>query len=202
MITFLVLIFTLSLDTFVAALSYEASNIKIPIISNIIISFICSFVLALSLIFGNVIGEYINDNILKFVSFLILFSIGIFKIFDEKLKMYIRNISFKKRSLSKIKMIIKIYSDYEKADADNSKRLSAVEAISLALALSLDGFSAGIAFNTTYFLIFNVFVLSLVINMLIILFSKFVSHFTYNINIDFSRISGMVFIILGILKIF
>jgi len=98
------------------------------------------------------------------------------KIFDEKLKMYIRNISFKKSSLSKIKMIIKIYSDYEKADADNSKRLSAVEAISLALALSLDGFSAGIAFNTTYFLIFNVFVLSLVIIS---------STFLYNLNAIF-----------------
>ena len=202
MITFLVLIFTLSVDTFVAALSYEIGNIKIPILSNIIISFICSFVLALSLIFGSIIGEYVNDSILKLISFSILFSIGIFKIFDEKLKKYIRKIKFKKNNFSKIKMIIKIYSDYEMADIDNSKKLSALEAISLAFALSIDGLSAGIAFTASSLLIFQVFVISLFVNIVFILFSKIISHFTCDINVDFSRISGMIFIVLGILRIF
>lgn len=45
MFIYLSLILALSLDTFMAALSYETNKIKIPISSNLIISFICALVL-------------------------------------------------------------------------------------------------------------------------------------------------------------
>lgn len=202
MITFLVLIFTLSLDTFIAALSYETNNIKIPIMSNIIISFICSLFLIISLAFGNLLGCFINDKILKFISFLILFLIGLFKIFDNELKKYIKKIKFKKNNFSKIKMIVKIYSDYEKADVDNSKKLSSLEAIFLALALSIDGLSAGLAFTTSIFYLLIIFIVSFFTNMFLILFSKIASHFTLKAKIDFSMFSGLVFIIIGFFRLF
>ena len=43
MITYLTLILALSLDTFMAALSYETSKIKIPFKSNLVISLFYHF---------------------------------------------------------------------------------------------------------------------------------------------------------------
>ncbi len=88
--TYFFLILALSLDTFTLALSYEADKIQIPLSSNLIISFICSFVLMLSLFLGGFIQNIISPHILKVIAFIILFSIGLFKIFDNRIKNFIK----------------------------------------------------------------------------------------------------------------
>ena len=68
MAIYLSLILALSLDTFMAALSYEANKIKIPISSNFIISLICALFLFISLLLGNVLNLFIPEFILKWFS--------------------------------------------------------------------------------------------------------------------------------------
>ena len=203
MITFLILILALSLDTFMAALSYETDKIKIPISSNFVISFICSLVLIISLSLGSLLDNFISHDVLKWISFSILFFIGSFKIFDSQIKKYIQKQKFKTRkmyfSVCNLKFILQIYSDYPTADQDKSKTLSIVEAISLSLALSIDGLSAGLAFQTDYNMIFIVFITCLVVNIVFILLAKLIGYFTR--NLDLSLISGLIFIFLAFLRL-
>ena len=205
MITYLMLILALSLDTFMASLSYEANKIKIPLSSNFVISLICTLMLIISLVFGNILNSIIPHYILKWISFFILFGIGAFKIFDSRIKHYIQKQDFKSKkvnfSFCNLKFILQIYSDYPKADQDNSKTLSIVEAISLSLALSIDGLSAGLAYHAALSDIFMVFILGLTINMLFIFLSKLISYFTRKTDFDFSLIGGFIFIVLAFLRI-
>ena len=204
MIIYLSLILALSLDTFMAALSYEANKIKIPISSNLIISFICALVLFISLLLGNVLSIFIPDFILVFISFVILFSIGLFKIFDNRIKKFIKKRNFKSKSINfsfcNLKFILQIYSDYAYADMDKSKSLSPIEAISLAFALSIDGLSAGLAFNTDIILGLFIFIICFGINVLFILFAKGFNSL-FNSKIDFSLLGGFIFIILALCKL-
>ncbi|MCI9585750.1 MAG: hypothetical protein HFH45_03860 [Bacilli bacterium] len=198
------LIFALSLDTFMAALSYESNKIKIPISSNLIISFICSLFLFISLLLGNFLGTFIPDVILKWISFFILFFIGFIKVFDNRIKNFIKKRNFKGKSINfsfcNLRFILQIYSDYSCADMDKSKSLSPIEAIFLALALSIDGLSAGIAFNTSFILGLFIFLSCFIMNFGFILLSKLFNHFMNN-KLDFSLLGGFIFIILAFCRL-
>lgn len=198
------LIFALSLDTFMAALSYESNKIKIPISSNLIISFICSLFLFISLLLGNFFGTFIPDVILKWISFFILFFIGFIKVFDNRIKNFIKKRNFKGKSINfsfcNLRFILQIYSDYSCADVDKSKSLSPIEAICLALALSIDGLSAGIAFNTSFILGLFIFLSCFIMNFGFILLSKLFNHFMNN-KLDFSLLGGFIFIILAFCRL-
>ena len=195
MLIYVSLIFALSVDTFIAALSYEGSKIEIPFSSNLIISLICSLSLIISLIVGNFIDEIISTFVLKLFSFFVLFLIGIFKIFDTYSRKNItKKINFSFRNLN---FVIEIYNDYKKADFDNSKKLSKIEAIYLSLALSIDSLGAGMAFQTNYILFIPIFILCFFVNVISIFSSKIIKK----INIDFSLIGGIIFIVLAFLKI-
>jgi len=205
MAIYLSLILALSLDTFMAALSYEANKIKIPISSNFIISLICALFLFISLLLGNVLNLFIPEFILKWFSFIILFGIGLFKIFDNRIKKFIKKRDFKSKSINfsfcNLKFILQIYSDYSYADMDKSKSLSPTEAISLALALSIDGLSAGLAFNTDIIFGLLIFIVCLTVNVLFILLAKAFNNLFNNSKIDFSLLGGFIFIILAICRL-
>lgn len=205
MAIYLSLILALSLDTFMAALSYEANKIKIPISSNFIISLICALFLFISLLLGNVLNLFIPEFILKWFSFIILFGIGLFKIFDNRIKKFIKKRDFKSKSINfsfcNLKFILQIYSDYSYADMDKSKSLSPTEAISLALALSIDGLSAGLAFNTDIIFGLLIFIVCLTVNILFILLAKAFNNLFNNSKIDFSLLGGFIFIILAICRL-
>ncbi len=202
---YLTLILALSLDTFMASLTYEISKIRIPLKSNLIISFVCSTILIISLFLGNSLSLVIPNAVLKWISFFILFFIGILKIFESQVKKLIKKNSFKSKKINfsfcNLKFILQIYSDYAKADYDKSKNLSAIEAFSLALALSIDGLSAGLAFNTASEYFLAIFLTSLIINIALIFLAKFLKFIIKNIKFDFSLLGGLIFVVLAFFRL-
>ena len=64
-----------------------------------------------------------------------------------------------------LNFVLTVYADAEKADADQSKTLSAGEALTLALALSVDGFAAGFGWGLTHINYIELILLSLVSNL-------------------------------------
>lgn len=108
---------SLSVDSFVAAFSYGAARIKIPFSSVGIISLTSSLITGISMLIGSFVKEYIPDGFTSFLSFGILFLLGILKLSD---------------SCSPVN-----------ADKDHSQSISPKEALSLSAALSLDGCAAG-----------------------------------------------------------
>lgn len=144
----LLLVSALSLDAFAAAFGYGAGKIKIPFLSTVIVSLICSAFLAAALFAGKAVSGFLSDTARTAICFSMLLLIGLIKLSDSLIKNYIRrhkpiDKSFKFRFLS-LKFILNVYADPETADADSSKTLSAGEAAALAVALSLDGITAGL----------------------------------------------------------
>ena len=73
MLEILLLVLSVSLDSFIASISYGSSKIKIPLISALIVDIISSSMLGISLVFGSFLQNYISINIAKLFSFIILF---------------------------------------------------------------------------------------------------------------------------------
>ncbi len=195
---YLILILALSLDTFMASLSYSVSNIKIPISSNTIICFICSITIGISFILGNLLSTIIPSSVLKWISFSILFLIGFYKIFENFIK---KRIKKKKLKLSLSGIILEIYLDYSKADLDSSKKLSNIEAFFLAIALSIDGLASGLAFQTSPNTILILCIFCFILNFIVIILSGIIGKIISNFKFDFASLSGIAFIILAFFKL-
>ena len=143
----LVLTAAISADAFAACFGYGTAKIKLPHLSVGVINLVCTGVLGLALLAGAAIRPFLPDWLTVFLSFSILFTIGIIKLLDSLTKSFIRRRSGMNKELRfsvfSFKLILTIYADPDKADIDRSRVISPAEAFSLALALSLDGFAAG-----------------------------------------------------------
>ena len=53
----ILLVSALSMDAFVASFAYGTDRIRIPFISNVVISFVCTCILSIALLFGSFINS-------------------------------------------------------------------------------------------------------------------------------------------------
>lgn len=202
----ILLVTALCLDTFAASFSYTINNTKIPFQSMTVISMICTAVLTCSLGISSAVKLIIPANITGFICFLLLFSIGFIKCFESFIKSWIsasrKNLKHFKLKLFDINFVLMVYMDNMKADIDNSKLLSPKEAVYLALALSFDGFAAGIGYGLTDINYLEIIILAFVSNMIaIILGSVSGKHLRNCTDIDFSWLGGVILILLAFAKL-
>lgn len=203
----ILLVTALSLDAFVASFAYGTNKIRIPFLSTVIISAICSTILAISLLIGSIITHYIDSSITIAISFVIMFLLGLIKLFDCVIKALIRkNKEFSKEykfSLFNLKFILNIYADPEKADIDKSRILSSMESISLATALSLDGAIAGFGSGLSNVNLIETIILSFLIGVFFIMIGyRLGNKIVKKISFDISWISGLLLIVLAFIKLF
>lgn len=201
----LLFVIALSVDAFVACFAYGTNRIKIPIRSIVIIGFLCSAILAISLFAGNLVRQSIPETATSIICFLILFILGIIKLFDSSIKAVIR----KRKSIDKkmsfsffhLTFILNIYANPEQADCDCSRYLSSTEAVSLAIALSLDGLAAGFGAALAEINLLQVISLSFLFGILAIISGSAIGNLiAKKVQIDLSWISGVLLIILAFLK--
>ena len=76
----LILVISLSIDTFVCSFVYGFDGIKIKKKIVIFISLLCSIFLLLSMTIGLIFKFYINYDVTRIISFSILFIMGIIKV--------------------------------------------------------------------------------------------------------------------------
>lgn len=140
--------FALSLDAFVAAFSYGACKIKIPLASVLVMDAICSLSIGAALLAGTFLKGFIPRQATTAICFVLLFLLGMTKLLDGITKSLIQkhgaissNIKF---SFCNFRFVLSLYANPECADTDHSKTISPREAVSLAIALSLDGLAAGL----------------------------------------------------------
>lgn len=115
------LVTALSIDAFAAGFAYGVSRTKIPLSSLCILTSISSLILSFSLLAGNLLTGLLTPGQTCDISFVILLLLGITKLFDHS-----------------------CCDQADKADKDQNKLLSPVEAVSLGFALSIDSAAAGI----------------------------------------------------------
>lgn len=145
----LLLVTALSTDALVAGFAYGSQRISIPLRCTACISFLCSLALAVSLLAGTLLRPFIPPNAADNICFILLAGLGIAKLFDSSIKRCIRRQKPLRRCISfsamHLRFILTVYADPEKADLDGSRSLSIGEALTVGIALSLDGLAAGLS---------------------------------------------------------
>ena len=201
-----VLVSALAIDAFACSFGYGVSKIKIPFKSVMVINAVCTTLLAIGLFLGVTINHFLPEEAAGWLAFVILFGLGIFKIFDSLIKRAIRknngvNKNFK-FSFFNLAFIFTVYADPEEADVDHSKDLSPREAMPLAIAVGLDGLSVGIGIGITMINPLLILGLSLFTDIIaVILGAYFGNKLARKINWDLSWLAGAVLIIIAILEI-
>ena len=201
----LILAVALSLDALVASFAYGSQKMKISIGATLVIGLICGALLGFTLFLGERMGGFLPVWLAGLISFVILFGLGTLRIFDSWLKNYIRKrgsggeIKF---SAFRLTFILQIYADPETADTDGSRVLSPGEALSLGLALSLDGIAAGLGAGLLGAPpLLSAGIASLLTVAAIIAGGKLGGRLAQALTRDVSWISGGLLILLAVLQI-
>lgn len=192
----------LSTDALIASLAYGSNKIRIPFLSALIIALICTGVLGVSLLIGALLRPYLPIMLLKVVSFLILFLLGVTRLMDNIIKSLINKNSRLSReikfTLFDLKFILNIYADPKEADIDRSKTLSPKEAFSLAIALSIDSLTAGIGAALGNVNILSVISVSLLFSLLAVKSGEFIGcKICKKLPFQLSWLSGILLICLA-----
>jgi putative sporulation protein YtaF len=196
----------LSTDALIASFAYGSNKIKIPMISVQVISFLCTVVLGVSLLLGTFLKAYIPGSVLHLVSFGILFILGVIKLLDNLIKSAIdKHTTINKQiefSLLNLKFILNIYANPYEADVDHSKILSPREALSLALALSIDSLVAGVGAALANVSILAVILSSLILSTLAVKSGEMLGHkLSDKVPFGLSWLSGAILISLAFIRL-
>lgn len=199
------LVLSLCIDALVASFAYGTNKIKIPFISGIIITVISTLFLMLSITLGTLVKNFIPESLTSYICFGILFALGFSRLFEGLLKGFLNkkakstgNIELK---LFDFKLILNVYADATLADLDHSKILSSKEALYLGIALALDSLIIGLGAALTTINLVQVICFSLIFNSLALIIGAHIGkEFTKKVDIDISWLSGLILIILALLK--
>lgn len=196
----------LSVDALLASFAYGSRSIRIPVRSLLLISFICSGVLGLTLLLGSQMAGFFNAGVAAWLSFGILFVLGVIRIFDSWLKSWLRRCGTSggkiKLRMFRLKFILQVYIEPEAADADGSRTLSIGEATALAIALSLDAMAAGLGIGLSGAEVLPVTVIKFFMTIAaVFLGCKLGGRLATKTNKDLSWLSGGLLILLAVLQI-
>ena len=207
MLESLLLVLSLCVDALVASFAYGANKIKIPVISSMILTFISTLFLMISIAAGSFIHGFISETVAQTICFSILFILGFLRIFEGLLKNFLNKKSLSSHNIEvtvfSFKLVLNVYADATVADLDHSKSLSTKEALYLGIALSLDSLIIGFGAALAPISFLEVTFLSIIFNFIAIATGAFIgSKCAEKLDIDLSWISGMILIILALLKVF
>lgn len=196
----------LSTDALIASFAYGSNKIKIPFISIQIISFICTAILGISLFLGTFLKPYIPAELLKIVSFIILLLLGITKLLDNIIKTIIKKYTvFRKEikfSMLNLNFILNIYANPKEADIDHSNTLSPGEALSLAIALSIDSLASGVGAALGNVNIPVTIAASLILSMIAVKSGEIIGYkLSDKVPFQLSWLGGMLLIIVACMRL-
>lgn len=196
----------LSIDVFIASVSYGSQGIKVPFVSVMVISGVCSAVLTLSVGLGRLLSPFVTPAAAGGICFAILFVMGFLRVFDTALKAWIKRSKGKVRkvrfSAFKLHFLLEVYAEPEIADLDSGGVLSAGEAALLAAAMSLDGGAAGLGAGAGNAPVALTGVLSFVLGVVAVWLGMHLGRMiARKIPFDLSPAGGILLIVLAFLKL-
>lgn len=202
----ILLVLILSLDSFLTSIAYGSNKIKIPFSSITIINIVCTFFLSISLFLGSQIRKILPGNIAIIISFVLLFLMGLYYLFEGLIKSHVEKKSTKseiKLRLFNIWIIIDIYLDETKADFNKSKKLDSIEAIALATTLSIDSLAIGFGSSLAYINGIYILCLSFLFGILSVWSGQLIGRkLIEKTKLNLSWLAGVILIILAFLKLF
>lgn len=201
----LLLILALSADLLTASMVYGAGHIGISLGLTILISGLGSAILGTALFIGRFLGDYFPETLLAVGSGVILIALGTYKTVDFRIrrwrKEYVKPQKNLMLSLGDLRIILNIYGDPLSADEDDSRTLSVGEAILLTIAMSLDGFAAGVGYSMNDVSVGAVITAFFLASLISIRLGHFLGCRVVKEK-DYSWIGGVLLIFLGFFGIF
>lgn len=194
------LLLSLSIDFLIAGVTLALSNIKVPKKAIIFLSIINTSFLIISIIIGSIIIKYLNSYLIFLIPSFIFIILGIEKILEAIIKK-LQSKKYQLRIFNTL-FILQIYNNPNKIDLDKSKTLSIKELIILSLSLSMDNFVIVIGLSISSYSILFILISNLIISYLLFYLAN-----RYFINFSKSKdngtlISGIIFLIIGIYRLF
>lgn len=206
MIESILLVALLCVDSFVVSFGYGTNNIKLPFKSVGIITTVCAFILGLSLFLGTIISRVLSPNTTTIICFAILFIIGSLRLFESLLKIYLKKKCINSSKYTFNVFDVKFHIDMSVAEEclDNKKTrvVESKEALSIAIACSLDGMAIGFGAALVGVNYIQVIILSLILNALILVIGSFLGRkVNERVNLNLSWISGLLLVFLAFMKL-
>ncbi|OPZ71498.1 MAG: manganese efflux pump MntP [Firmicutes bacterium ADurb.Bin456] len=143
----------LNIDSFVAGMAYGARQIKIPLLSLLIISLISVAAISVSMTGGKMLLPYIPEVVAHRAGGILLLLIGIWVLFQTRRAEQTGKEEDRENGVTRLirihirplGLVIQILKEPVRADQDSSGAISPREAILLGTALAMDAFAAGFA---------------------------------------------------------
>lgn len=192
-----------TLDSLTAGLTYGTRKVRIQPLSYLILICIPALFITAANQLGTLLACLLPPQVLPWISFLLLFLLGISKIIES----LIRRLAAKHPSLTRnwgckikqINIIFTIYLSPEYANVEDLQILSAKEALLLSLALSLDSILVGMAFTTDAVSWVFLFLLAVLFNLLFFLIGYLAGHVLCHLfHVDLSWLSGLLLLLLAL----
>ena len=192
-----------TLDSLTAGLTYGTRKVRIQPLSYLILICIPALFITAANQLGTLLACLLPPQVLPWISFLLLFLLGISKIIES----LIRRLAAKHPSLTRnwgckikqINIIFTIYLSPEYANGEDLQILSAKEALLLSLALSLDSILVGMAFTTDAVSWVFLFLLAVLFNLLFFLIGYLAGHILCHLfHVDLSWLSGLLLLLLAL----
>lgn len=173
------LVLALCADTFTACFVYGADRVKIPFVSAAIITLLSTGFLAVSLLAGRLLIPVLPGRLHAYLCAGILFFLGLCKLTAHPTKDMAR-----------------------KANQEEPERLSPREAFFLGISLSLDSVAAGLGTGLAQGPVPFLLLLSLGLGFFSVMAGSFLGKLASSlIRVDFSRIGGILLILLALTKL-
>ncbi|MEN8076463.1 sporulation membrane protein YtaF [Clostridioides difficile] len=198
----ILLAFSASLDSLIIGIAYGIKNIKIKLFINIIIASIVTLGTFLSMVLGAILINFLPIYICNYIGATLLIIVGLWMTFDYFKEQ--RNLNKKNNDLIESLNYEEILYNNKTADADGSGNIELKEAISLALALSINNFALGIGASMSGISIPLTTIFTFIFSVLILIVGlKIGNSFLSKIFGKYSGLlSALIIIVMGIVQLF
>lgn len=198
----ILLAFSSSLDSLIIGIAYGIKNIKIKLGINIIIALIVTLGTFLSMLLGAILSNFIPIYICNYIGAILLILVGLWMTVDYFKEQ--KSLNKKNSDLIESLHYEEILTNNKTADTNGSGNIELKEAISLALALSINNFALGlgasmsgisIPLTTIFTFIFSIIILILGLKIGNSFLSKIFGKYS-------ALLSAIIIILMGIYQLF
>lgn len=168
----ILIVLVLCIDSFIISIAYGSGGVEIPFFTTVLIALIGSSFLFIATSTGSYIKDLISVELLSKLTFIILFSMGLFKLVESLFKSFVARLDKNGKKLdfkiSNVKFSLDVVCDKEILKRGTT--LTFKEAVALGVALSIDSLIVGlgigmIEINYYFLTIFSLFVSILFMNL-------------------------------------
>ena len=194
-----------SIDALAAGVAYGLKNIRVPLLSLIVIGTITGLFTVGAMISAQLFEEAINSSLVAGLGAALLLALGFWNIIIEYLARFTNKVDQQSEKLTHSLggMIIDVMAKPEMADGDKSNSISCIEAIALGIALGMDNMIATFAACMLGNLPAYTPLIMAGVQMILIIFGIQVATccIPHNVKNGMPYLPGVVLIIIGLIRL-